>query len=256
MAPLALDSPAARCRRGEEHELFRRYRRNREPAVRNALVERYMPLARHLARRYPSGGEREDVVQVASLALVKAVDRFDPDRGSAFTSFATPTILGEIKRYFRDYGWSVRVPRELQDLSLRIEKVSSELTGRLGRAPTPAELAERLGVEVEQVLEALASDTAHRPVALDRPTREGEDEPQRALAAAEDRGFASVEDSVAVDALLDHLPERERLVVKLRFRDDMLQREIAELLGVSQMQVSRMLNKSIAVLQRYARDEL
>jgi RNA polymerase sigma-B factor len=256
MAPLVLDSPAALCRRGEEHELFRRYRRDREPAVRNALVERYMPLARHLARRYPSGGEREDVLQVASLALLKAVDRFDPDRGSAFTSFATPTILGEIKRYFRDYGWSVRVPRELQDLALQIEKVSSALTGQLGRAPTPVELAESLGVELEQVLEALASDTAHRPVALDRPTRDGEDEPQRALAAAEERGFASVEDSVAVDALLDHLPERERLVVKLRFREDLLQREIADLLGVSQMQVSRMLTKSIAALQQYAGGEL
>jgi RNA polymerase sigma-B factor len=256
MAPLAHDSPALLVRRGEEHALFRRYRRDREPAVRNALVERYMPLARHLARRYPSGGEREDVTQVASLALVKAVDRFDPDRGSAFTSFATPTILGEIKRYFRDYGWSVRVPRELQDLSLRIERVGGELTGRLGRAPTPAELAERLDVEVEQVLEALSSDTAHRPVALDRPARDGDDEPQRPLAAVEEHGFATVEDAVAVDSLLDHLPDRERLVVKLRFREDLLQREIADLLGVSQMQVSRMLSRSIATLQQHAETEL
>jgi RNA polymerase sigma-B factor len=254
MAPLALDTPAVRCRRGEEHELFHRYRRHREPAVRNALIERYMPLARHLARRYPSGGEREDIVQVASLALVKAVDRFDPDRGSAFTSFATPTILGEIKRYFRDYGWSVRVPRELQELSVRLEKARTQLTGTLGRAPTPAELAAELVVDLEQVLEALASDTAHHPVALDRPAREGEDEPARPLAAVEERGFASVEDAVAVDSLLDRLPQRERLVVKLRFREDLLQREIADLIGVSQMQVSRMLAKSLATLQRYAEE--
>jgi RNA polymerase sigma-B factor len=256
MAPIALEGSPVSCRPGEEHELFHRYRRHREPAVRNALVERYMPLARHLARRYPSGGEREDVVQVASLALVKAVDRFDPDHGSAFTSFATPTILGEIKRYFRDYGWCVRVPRELQDLALRVERASVELTSRLGRAPTPAEVGEALDVELEHVLEALASDTAHRPVALDRPSRDGEDEQPRALAGVEEGGFASVEDAVAVDSLLDLLPERERLVVKLRFREDLLQREIADLLGVSQMQVSRMLTKSIATLQQYAGDEL
>jgi RNA polymerase sigma-B factor len=256
MAPLAPESPAALCRRGEEHELFHRYCRHREPEVRNALVERYMPLARHLARRYPSGSERDDIVQVASLALVKAVDRFDPDRGAAFTSFATPTILGEIKRYFRDYGWTVRVPRDLQDLSLRVEKVSAQMTGQLGRAPTPAELAERLEVDVEQVLEALASDTAHRPVALDRPARDGEEEPARPLAAVEERGFACVEDAVAIDSLLDRLPERERLVIKLRFHEDMLQREIADVMGVSQMQVSRMLTRSIATLQQYAEDEL
>src|SRR3954462_14544908 len=154
MAPLTLQTGEVVCRRGEEHALFRRYRRDRERAVRDALITRFLPLAMHLAPRSPSAREPDDVAQVASLALVKAVDRFDPDRGSAFTSFATPTILGEIKRYFRDYGWSVRVPRELQDLSLRIERVSGELTGRLGRAPTPAELAERLDVEVEQVLEA------------------------------------------------------------------------------------------------------
>src|SRR3954452_13543700 len=157
MAPVVLESPALLVRRGEEHALFRRYRRDREPAVRNALVERFMPLARHLARRYPAGAEREDVVQVASLALVKAVDRFDPTQGSAFASFATPTILGEIKRYFRDFGWPVHVPRELQELSVKVERASDALTSVLGRAPTPGELAEQLGTDIEHVLEALAS---------------------------------------------------------------------------------------------------
>ena len=254
MAP-ALDTPPVRIRPGEEHELFRRYRRDRDPALRNALIERYMPLARHLARRYPSGSEREDVTQVAALALVKAVDRFDPDNGAAFTSFATPTILGEIKRYFRDYGWAVRVPRDLQELGIRLEKAGAELTGTLGRAPTPGELADRLGVEVEHVLEALSMDTAHHPMALDRPARDGEEEPARPLAAVEERGFASVEDAVAVDSLLDRLPERERMVVQLRFREDLLQREIAELVGISQMQVSRVLSHSLELLQRYAGED-
>jgi RNA polymerase sigma-B factor len=254
--PLALADPSVSRRQGDEQELFRLYRRDRDTAVRNQLVERFIPLARHLARRYPGGNEREDLVQVALLALVKAVDRFDPDRGIAFASFATPTILGEIKRYFRDFGWSVRLPRALQDLAVRVERVSGELTGRLGRAPTPGELAEALGVDVEQVLEALATETAHRPIALDRPARDGGDDPPPTLAAADEPGFASVEDAAAVDSLLDLLPERERLIVKLRFRGDLLQREIAELLGISQMQVSRLLARSIATLRELARDDV
>ena len=251
MAPLTLEVKIV-CRPGDEHALFERFQRDREPAVRDALIERFMPLARHLARRYPGGAERDDLVQVASLALIKAVDRFDPHHGSAFASFATPTILGEIKRYFRDFGWLVRVPRPLQDLAVQIERTSDQLSGRLGRSPTPAELAGALGVDVEQVLEALASDTAHRPVALDQPRRDSPDEPPRTLAAVEEHGFASVEDAVAVDSLLDLLPERDRIIVKLRFREDLLQREIAELLAISQMQVSRVLTRSIAALRQYA----
>jgi RNA polymerase sigma-B factor len=254
VAPLTQDTRIT-CRRGEEHALFRRFKRAREPAVRDALIERFMPLARHLARRYPAGAEREDVVQVASLALVKAVDRFDPDQGSAFASFATPTILGEIKRYFRDFGWPVHVPRDLQELAVKVERTSTELTSTLGRAPTPAELANDLGTDVEHVLEALASDTAHRPIALDQPGREDADEPPRAVAATEEHGFAEVEDAFAVDSLLDRLAARDRLIVELRFRDDMLQREIAALLGISQMQVSRVLTRSIAALQQHAAGE-
>src|SRR5690349_11523344 len=248
MAPLTLQTGEVVCRRGEEHALFRRYCRDREPAVRDALITRFLPLALHLARRYPSGREADDVAQVASLALVKAVDRFDPDRGSAFTSFATPTILGEIKRYFRDYGWSVRVPRRLQDLALRIEKVSQPLTSRLGRAPTPAEIAGELGVTVEEVLDAFQSATAHRPEPLEPRTTDGE-EPHPAIAASEEDGYALVEDAAAVDSLLSQLPERDRLVVELRFRHDLLQREIAEVVGLSQMQVSRILANSVATLQ-------
>src|SRR4051794_12043987 len=235
-----------------EPELFRRYRRDHEPAVRDALVERYLPLANYLARRYPGGREQEDVVQVALLALVKAVDRFDPDRGSAFASFATPTILGEIKRYFRDYGWAVRVPRELQDRSLRVTSVGQRMTAQLGRAPTVAELADALGSPVEGVLEALASDSAHHPIPLDRRPRDSEDDAPAPLAAVDERGFADVEDAAAVDSLLDRLPDQERTVVQMRFREDLLQREIAERVGVSQMHVSRLLTKAMADMRDLA----
>jgi len=252
MAPLTLQTGEVVCRRGDEHELFRRYRADREPAVRDALITRFLPLALHLARRYPSGRESDDVAQVASLALVKAVDRFDPDRGSAFTSFATPTILGEIKRYFRDYGWSVRVPRRLQDIALRIEKITQPLTGRLGRAPTPAEIAAELEVTLEEVLDALQSATAHRPEPLEPRARDGE-ELHPVMAASEDDGYEHVEDAAAVDSLLDRLPERDRFVVELRFRHDLLQREIADVVGLSQMQVSRILAHSLATLQELAR---
>jgi RNA polymerase sigma-B factor len=213
-------------------------------------VERFMPLALHLARRYPSGAEREDVAQVAALALVKAVDRFDPEMGVAFTSFATPTILGEIKRYFRDYGWSVRTPRALQDLMLRVERLTGDLTAQLGRSPTPSEVAQSLDVSVERVLEALASASAHRPLALE-PTRDGNAE-RYELAADEERGFARVDDALAVDSMLDLLPERDRVVVELRFRHDLLQREIADLLELSQMQISRILTHAIATLRELA----
>ena len=252
MAPLALEPLSPSRTRGDEHVYFRRYRHERDPALRDALIERFMPLARHLARRCPSGDEREDVLQVASLALVKAVDRFDPERGAAFTSFATPTIIGEIKRYFRDYGWSVRMPRELQELAVRVGGGGGELTARLGRTPTPAELADVLDVSVERVLEALATDTAHHPVALDRMSRDGDDETSWLSPGVDEPGFEAVDDAVEVDGLLELLPERERMVLTLRFREDLLQREIAELLGVSQMQVSRLLTKAIATLRQTA----
>ena len=248
MAPLALDTLPPRLRRGDEAAWFRRYRDSRDPAVRDALVERFMPLAVHLAHRYPSGNEREDLVQVASLALVKAVERFDPDNGAAFPSYAMPTILGEIKRYFRDYGWAVKVPRELQELSVRVERLSTELSGRLGRAPTVAELSGPLGVSEERVLEALETAHAHRAVPLDPPQHD-DDEAPRHVAVAEETGYQRVEDAATVDALLARLSDRERVVVELRFRHDLLQREIAERVGISQMQVSRVLSHAIATLQ-------
>ena len=236
------------CRRGEEQLLFRRYRRDREPAVRDALIERFLPLAMHLARSYPSGREAEDVAQVAALALVKAVDRFDPDRGSAFTSFATPTILGEIKRYFRDFGWSVHVPRKLQELVQRVERATHALTARQGRAPTPAEIARELRISVEEVLDALATGSAHRPAPLEQDERDGEEVPRPAV-TVDEPGYEHVEQADAVASLLGCLPERDRRVVELRFRHDLLQREIAAIVGLSQMQVSRILAHSLAKLR-------
>jgi RNA polymerase sigma-B factor len=248
MAPLTLQTGEVACRRGDEQALFRRYREHGERAVRDALITRYLPLAMHLARRYPSGREAEDVAQVASLALVKAVERFDPDHGTAFTSFATPTILGEIKRYFRDFGWSVHVPRKLQELVQRVERTTHVLTGRQGRAPTPAEIAAELHISVEQVLDALASATAHRPQPLEPDERDGE-EVRRPVVIAEETGYERVEQADAVDSLLSRLPERDRRVVELRFRHDLLQREIAKVVGLSQMQVSRILAHSLAKLR-------
>jgi RNA polymerase sigma-B factor len=249
VAPLTLESKIT-CRRGEEHALFVRLRRGREPAVREALIERYMPLARHLARRYPAGTEREDVVQVASLALVKAVDRFDPGQGSAFTSFATPTILGEIKRYFRDFGWSVHVPRKLQERVQRIERATHTLTARRGRAPTPAEIAADLGVSVEEVLDARATATAHRPEPLEPDSRD--DDRHRAPPSADEPGYERVEQADTVASLLSRLPDRDRRIVELRFQDELLQREIAAVVGLSQMQVSRILSHSLARLSETA----
>jgi RNA polymerase sigma-B factor len=253
MAPFA-HAPHAPLRvRGAEHALFHRFVREREPEIRNALVERYMPLARHLARRYPGGGEHEDVLQVASFALVKAVDRFDPSRGIAFTSYATPTILGEIKRYFRDHGWTVRVPRELQERSLRLDRERERLTAQQGRAPTPGELADELDISVDEIMDVLSSDTAHRPVPLERPALDP-DEPATTVVATTDHGFELAEDAVCVQSLLARLTAQERVIVLLRFHGDLLQREIAELVGISQMQVSRILGRAIAQLQELVED--
>jgi RNA polymerase sigma-B factor len=226
-------------------------RQDHDRVPREQLIERYLPLARHLARRYKGGNaELDDLNQVAAFALVKAVDRFDPDRGIAFSSFAVPTIVGELKRHFRDHGWVVRVPRDVQELKLKLDRMVAALTGELGRAPTAGELADRTGATVEQVLDALGAASAHYPDSLDRPVNEEGDDGLGQLLGGEDPGYEEVENVELVDGLLATLPERERLILRLRFEDELTQAEIGRRLGVSQMHVSRLIRKSIARLQQ------
>jgi RNA polymerase sigma-B factor len=242
----SLDTDARTARARADRALLERAHSGDQDA-RGALVERFLPLARQLARRYQRGGEPlDDLVQVASLGLLKAIDRFDPSRETAFSSFAVPTILGELKRHFRDRGWSVRVPRDLQELAVKLEPVSEGLTRELGRAPTPAEIAKRTGTTVEQVLEAREAASAYRAVSLDRPREE--DEEGDGLGAAygiEDPGFSLAEDSATIERLMRVLSEREREVLRLRFAEDLTQAEIGERIGVSQMHVSRIIRQAV-----------
>jgi RNA polymerase sigma-B factor len=225
--------------------------------AREALVQRFLPLARQLARRYQRGGEAlDDLIQVASLGLLKAIDRFDPTRETAFSSFAVPTILGELKRHFRDKGWSVRVPRDLQELTVRLEPTSEALSRELGRVPTLAELSKRLDVTVEQVLEAREAAGAYRAVSLDRP-RDDDDEGGDGIGAAfgvEDAGFSEAEDAATVAHLMRVLSEREREVLRLRFAEDLTQAEIGIRIGVSQMHVSRIIRQAIGRLREEAKE--
>jgi RNA polymerase sigma-B factor len=252
----ASDARAERTR--EDRRLLMRLHQHGDQAAREELVQRFLPLARQLARRYQHGGEQlDDLVQVASLGLLKAIDRFDPARETAFSSFAVPTILGELKRHFRDKGWAVRVPRDLQELAVRVDRVTDELARELGRAPTPAEIAERTGVTTEQVMEAREAAAAYRAVSLDR-TRDEDDEDGEGVAATfgiEDPGFNLAEDAATVERLMRVLSDREREVLRLRFREDLTQSEIGQRVGVSQMHVSRIIRGAIARLREAAQAE-
>ncbi len=253
MAPASqLDSrPRARH---EDAVVFERYFLERDPRDREALLRRYLPLAVHLCRRYHAAGEREDLEQVASLGLLKAIERFDPSRGLAFTSFAVPTIVGELKRYFRDHGWSVRVPRSLQELGARVSTTADELQRELGRASTIEEIAERCETTSELVLEARQLPGAHRADSLDAPVSDRERSTRLETFAVEENGYGRVEGSVDLDRLLAQLAPRERLVLRLRFFEDLTQREIAERVGLSQMHVSRLIRSTLAELYRLAQE--
>jgi RNA polymerase sigma-B factor len=229
-------------------DLLVRWQQHRDRAAREELLRRFLPLARKLARRYASSREPfDDLLQVASLGLVKAVDRFDPARGNAFSSFAVPTILGELKRYFRDLGWSVHVPRGAQELALKVQEAQERLTNRTGRSPSVASLAEYLELSIEEVVEALETAAAHRATSLDAPI-DAEDGETGTLAdrfGNEDEGFELVEATATIGVAARQLSERERQVLALRFLEDRTQTEIAEEIGVSQMQVSRILRRAI-----------
>jgi RNA polymerase sigma-B factor len=242
----------------EDRALFERYLDRRDPVDRELLVERFLPLARQLARRYQRPEEPfDDLFQVACLGLVKAIDRFDLSRDVAFSSYAVPTILGEIKRYFRDRTWAVRVPRDLQELALRVDRKVSELATDLRRQPTVSEIAEAVGIDEEQVLEALEASGAYRATSLSLP-RSNEDEAGETLGdtigTAED-GFGLAEHRATLDRLLEALPMREREVLRLRFQEDYTQAEIGEVIGVSQMQVSRIIRQSLARLRTIAESQ-
>jgi RNA polymerase sigma-B factor len=239
-------------------ELWRRFARDREPAIREVLVRRYMPFAKRLALRYRGASESfDDLLQVANLGLVNAVDRFDPERGIPFTAFASPTILGELKRHFRDRVWTVRVPRGLHDRMAEVDKAITELTKKLQRSPSVGEIAERLGVEQTDVLEVMEANHNRRPLSLDRPA--GSDDPDESAPAEwigeEDGAYELVEGRIALDSALPHLDERERLVLRLRFAEDMTQSQIAERIGHSQMHVSRILRRALSRIREQIREQ-
>jgi RNA polymerase sigma-B factor len=217
-------------------------------AARNRLIEQHMPLARSLAAQYRHAREPlDDLIQVANLGLVKAVDRFDPDRGIAFTSYAVPTILGELKRHFRDRTWAIHMSRGVQESIARIDKTTEGLRAQLGHDPTAREVAEHCGMSIEDVLEARLADTASRTASLDAPVRLQEGELSDVLGRA-DAGLAQVEDALLIEQLSGSLSAREREILRLRFVEDMVQREIAERVGISQMHVSRVLRQALAHL--------
>ena len=229
-------------------DLFRRWRDHGDRAAREQLVVAHLSLARKLAMRYGRTQEPyEDLFQVASLGLLKAIDRFDPDRGIAFASFAVPTILGELKRHFRDKGWAVHLPRGLQELVLRVQDADTKLGSVTGRSPTVGEIADYLNIEIEQVLEGLEAIAAHHPTSMDQPIETSQDEGTSTphdMIGAEDEGYALVDTSTSFAAAVKQLRRSDREVLALRLRDDLKQSEIAERVGVSQMQVSRILRRA------------
>lgn len=241
-------TPGPQEQLASERHLWDHFVRTRDPAAREELVRRYLPFAKSLTQRYRGANESfDDLLQVASLGLVNAIDRFDPERGIPFTAFASPTILGELKRHFRDRVWTVRVPRGLHDRIAEVGKAMAELTEQLQRSPSVGEIAERLDLEETEVLEVLEANHNRRPLSLDRPANadDPDETPTSEWIGSEDEGFELVEGKVALDAALPHLTERERLVLHLRFVEDMTQSQIAERIGHSQMHVSRILRRTL-----------
>ncbi|WP_238993534.1 RNA polymerase sigma factor SigF [Nocardioides caldifontis] len=219
--------------------------------VRSELVELHLPLAEYLARRFGNRGEpHEDLVQVATIGLIKAIDRFDLERGVAFSTYATPTIVGEIKRHFRDRGWTIRVPRRLQEIQAVINQAVSDLGQELGRSPTVAELAQRAGMSEEEILEGLESANAYSPLSLDAPDPSGEVGAVIEQLGDYDDALDAVVDRETVKPLLDKLDARAKRILLLRFFRNMTQSQIAEELGISQMHVSRLLSRTLSDLRK------
>ncbi|HVE99198.1 MAG TPA: RNA polymerase sigma factor SigF [Mycobacteriales bacterium] len=237
--------------RARARELFAELAADGGPEVRDELVRMHLPLVEYLARRFRNRGEPlEDLVQVATIGLIKSVDRFDLERGVEFSTYATPTIVGEIKRHFRDKGWAIRVPRRLQELKLTLTKATAELSQTLGRSPTVAELAQHIGLTEEEILEGLESANAYSAVSLDAPDTGDDDSPAVADSLGQfDDALEGVEYRESLKPLLEKLPVREKKILMLRFFGNMTQSQIAAELGISQMHVSRLLARTLAQLR-------
>jgi RNA polymerase sigma-B factor len=226
------------------------YHRDGDESAREQALVESMPLVRALASRYAGRGEPlEDLVQVGSIGLIKAVDRFDVDRGVDFASYAVPTIVGEIRRHFRDKAWAMHVPRRLKELSLRLSRTLDQLTTELGRSPTIAELAAAAGVEEEDAIDALDSMNAYSTRSLHAPFDDDSDDSLSEKLGADELGYVEVEDGAIVEAGLDALDERERQIVELRFFHELTQSQIASEIGISQMHVSRLLRRALATMR-------
>jgi RNA polymerase sigma-B factor len=222
----------------------------RRRGMRDELVEMHLPLVEYLARRFRNRGEPyDDLVQVATIGLIKSIDRFDTERGVEFSTYATPTIVGEVKRHFRDKGWAIRVPRRLQEMKLALTKATGELSQRNGRAPTVAELASHLGISEDDVLEGLESSNAYSAISLDAPDLDDETTAMSDTLGVMDQALEGVEYRESLKPMLEQLPPREKRILLLRFFANMTQSQIAAELGISQMHVSRLITRTLAQLR-------
>ena len=241
--------------RDDTKELFRLLQETADAQYREALVKLHLPLVEYLAKRFKDRGEPlDDLVQVGSVGLLKAIDRFDLERGVEFSTYATPTIVGEIKRHFRDKGWSIRVPRRLQELSLKINKTTTALSQNLGRAPTVAELARELGVSDDEIIEALDSSQAYSTASLDAPTGDDDSPTRGERMGGEDERISNLEYFASLAPIIKELNEREQRILYLRFFKGLTQTQIADQVGISQMHVSRQLARTLRFLRNRMED--
>jgi RNA polymerase sigma-B factor len=242
---------ARAARQREDRELLRRYHVEGDRSAREQLIARHLPLVRSLARRYAGRGEAlEDIEQVGAIGLIKAIDRFDIEREVSLATYATPNVVGEIKRHFRDKGWAIRVPRSLQELNAKMSGAIDDLTARLGHSPSVAEIAESLGTTNEEVLEALEVGSAYTALSLDAgpPGNDDDSDPMETI-GGEDAEFDRSEDRATLGPALARLPEREREILRMRFEEGLPQTQIADRVGLSQMHVSRLIRRSLATMR-------
>jgi RNA polymerase sigma-B factor len=245
------DQAGRAARQREDRELLRRYHEQGDPSAREQLIARHLPLVRSLARRYAGRGEPlEDIEQVGSIGLIKAIDRFDVEREVSLATYATPNIVGEIKRHFRDKGWAIRVPRSLQELNARMSGAIDDLTARLGHSPSVSEIAQSLGTTNEEVLEALEVGSAYTALSLDSgPAGSDDDSDPMESIGGEDAEFDRSEDRATLGPALAQLPDREREILRMRFEEGLPQTQIAERVGLSQMHVSRLIRRSLTTMR-------